>query len=761
MVGKNPDSDFDFSFAERLASRGWLFTSHALNLVAQGGHGKDVAGLTFNEIRAMRSEQYPVIGAKTGVPLPDGYYSLIIDADGIGIADWLDTQYPSTFGKTLKTQGSKPAHFYFEVDGCPDSSVVDLVVDKNTRTRAVDVLSTGKMAVMPPSQHRKTKKSYRILRDALPLRVRWRDIEQALTHLVIEKNLYWSHLDNLNKMMREVKESRDVSAIEVKRKMNLFDLGLRPGLQSCPLPGHKNGDKHPSLSVKSDGSVFNCFSHHGGGDIFTWIMLRDGYGFRDALRSLAEKTGVRMDAVPRPDPGVVHDYDAELEEIAICVEDPKEARNISSRLRVLFAKWLCAEYHFATMEDTRSIYHYDGGIYLPHGEEKIEAFIEEKLSGCGLEKFATTGLVREVIAAVKRKTFIQRRIFDNHDIIVFEDMILDTRMMEMRQHSPDIKSFVKLPVRYDENATCPEFERFQSEILGEKDRLVMQEIFGYCLLKDYRFQKFFMFHGDGDNGKGQTIKVLTSLLGKENISGVSLQKIGNVADRFSVGFLYNKLANIVGDMPATAMESTGVLKMLTGGDMLESEEKGKPPIRFENYAKIICSANELPATPDDTPAFWRRLVVIPFSVKIQKEKRVSSLGEKIWEKESSGILNWALVGLRRLLAQNGFTQNMDAEETKRQYILRSKNVQAFIEENIEPAQGIETDKDDVYNRYRLWCADLLISPQSARWFWREFRQFCPYQYIETQPRKDDGSRRRVLIGVILKENGPLLDQKIL
>jgi len=146
------------------------------------------------------------------------------------------------------------------------------------------------MAVMPPSPHRKTGKAYRILRDADPLFIPWKELEAALIQAVIEHGYTWSRKERSES---EKKVVGDGLSDEIKRRITLFDLGLKQGLQPCPLPGHKHGDQNPSLSVKDDGSVFNCFAQHGGGDVFNWIMLRDGCDFKTALQILADRADVK------------------------------------------------------------------------------------------------------------------------------------------------------------------------------------------------------------------------------------------------------------------------------------------------------------------------------------------------------------------------------------------------------------------------------------------------------------------------------------
>src|SRR5918992_2256107 len=112
-----------------------------------------------------------------------------------------------------------------------------------------------------------------------------------------------NHLTSADAPARGSSEISTSSGIvaEIKSKLPVADVvgetvslkragSVHKGL--CPF----HAEKTPSFIVTPERETWHCFGCGEHGDIFTFVMRRDGLDFREALARLAERTGVELSA---------------------------------------------------------------------------------------------------------------------------------------------------------------------------------------------------------------------------------------------------------------------------------------------------------------------------------------------------------------------------------------------------------------------------------------------------------------------------------
>jgi len=355
-------------------------------------------------------------------------------------------------------------------------------------------------------------------------------------------------------------------------------------------------------------------------------------------------------------------------------------------------------YHFLTTYDNAEIYIYNGGTYEPKGEQIIKELVEQFLGDETKEHYKN-----EVYGYIRDKNYKDRGIFTTPThLINLENGIYDIKKKKLLEHNPEYYFLQQLPIIYNKNTKIKKTKQFFKQILKTDDIKRIQEIFGYCLYRDYHIQKGFMFTGEGANGKSTTLNLLKTMLGNQNVSSVSLQEL--CENRFAASNLYNKLANIYPDLPDKTLTKTGMFKILTGGDNISAEQKFKDYFNFINYAKLIFSANKIPEAKDDTSAFFRRWEFINFPNTFYGEKCDPKILSKLTDdKEISGLFNWSIIGLNRLLKNGCFSYSLAVDEMREKYTRLSSPIASFVMDCLEIQPQKYVLKDDLYACFIEYC----------------------------------------------------------
>ena len=90
--------------------------------------------------------------------------------------------------------------------------------------------------------------------------------------------------------------------------------------------------------------------------------------------------------------------------------------------------------------------------------------------------------------------------------------------------------------------------------------------------------------------------------------------------------------------------------------------------------------------------------------------------------ELSGVFNWVLDGLQRLLKQKRFTQSAAVDAALQQYRTRSDSVRSYLEEHgLQPSVDAHKPLKDIYTAYTVHCKESGSHPCALRTFAERMR----------------------------------------
>jgi len=377
------------------------------------------------------------------------------------------------------------------------------------------------------------------------------------------------------------------------------------------------------------------------------------------------------------------------------------------------------------------IYLYNGTFWNELDKETFQKFLGEAAEKMGVSVFSARyfqfreKLYKQFLGTsyLEPKSPLADKVLINLQNGTFEISSVGTQLRPFNR--ADFLTY-QLPFEYNPNAEAPIFKKYLNKVLPDKDcQKVLAEYLGFVFIKHgsnrLKEEKALILYGTGANGKSVFFEIVSALLGDENTSNYSLQSLTNDNGYFRAK-LANKLVNYGSEINGK-LESS-IFKQLVSGEPVEARLPYGQPFTLKQYAKLIFNCNELPKDVEHTNAYFRRFLIIPFEVTIQPKEQDKELHIKIIEKELSGVFNWVLDGLNRLLKQKRFTHCEAVTKAVEQYKNQSDSVRLFIDENgYEKSPTEHRLIKELYIAYRTFCLEDGYKPVSKSNFIKRLSGF--------------------------------------
>jgi len=284
--------------------------------------------------------------------------------------------------------------------------------------------------------------------------------------------------------------------------------------------------------------------------------------------------------------------------------------------------------------------------------------------------------------------------------------------VNMRDHARDDLFFYVLGYCYDPLAECPQWHSYLERVLPDPTaQQLLAEFLGYCLMHHHRYEKMLWLYGPGQNGKSTALTVIEWLFGSQNVCYLSLENLTN--DEKKRAMFEHKLLNISSETGRDINAS--VMKQMVSGESLTVEQKYQNPRHITDYGKVIAATNQMPRA-ENTPAFFRRSLILPFEQTISEAEKDIHLPEKL-RTELSGILNWIIKALVGLMNRQAFIVCESAERVLNEYKLESDNVMLFAKEMVEPCESL-TKGNDLLMAYQNFCNTSGLRPTGRNNFFK-------------------------------------------
>ncbi len=274
---------------------------------------------------------------------------------------------------------------------------------------------------------------------------------------------------------------------------------------------------------------------------------------------------------------------------------------------------------------------------------------------------------------------------------------------------------------------------------------MLQDWFGYCLTADTRQQKILLIVGPKRSGKGTIAHVIANMIGKDNVAAPTL---ASLSLNFGLEPLIGKPLAIVSDARLGGRSDQAAISerllSISGEDLLTIDRKYRCPWTGKLPTRFMLLTNELLGINDVSGALTGRFIVLVLE-KSFYGREDPTLRERLLG-ELPGILNWSLIGYRRLRERGFFTQPASSKETIEALETLGSPITAFIRERCRVAPGLSVAVAVIYRTWQSWCAaNGRKEPGTVQTFGRDLQ--AAYPSIKMARPRDGEDRVRTYVGV--------------
>lgn len=274
-------------------------------------------------------------------------------------------------------------------------------------------------------------------------------------------------------------------------------------------------------------------------------------------------------------------------------------------------------------------------------------------------------------------------------------------------------------------------------------RHLLEEVVGYCLYRRNELGKAFILTGEKSNGKSTFMDMVKTVLGENNIAALDLKELG---ERFKTAEMFGKLANIGDDIGDEFIANAAVFKKLVTGDRLNVERKGQNPFDFNNYSKLLFSANNIPriGKGKDSAAILRRLVIIPFEARFSRDDPDFHPFIKYDLRQQDSIeylIQLGIQGLKRVLLNQKFTESEKVQSELDEYEENNNPVIGFFK-SIEREEIENEPTNQVYKQYQEYCIVNSLQALSNIEFSKQVKKYFDFEVVDKRVK---GKKCRIFI----------------
>lgn len=419
---------------------------------------------------------------------------------------------------------------------------------------------------------------------------------------------------------------------------------------------------------------------------------------------------------------------------------------------------------FFKIDDDDVLYVYNGMYY----EEMQEATLLELIITV-LER-ANVGIVYQTSSVRVIKEYVLNRLKGDERCkyrpdrryVCFRNGVFDLKTMKLNEFDIKYKTDIILDFDYVSDARSPLWDRVLAQTIPDESmRETFHQYCGCFLAKrdEYKIEYITFVVGEGQNGKSIICKAIVNMFGPSVASSYSPEQLFKSKQmEYHLADVNGKILNYCDDVSNKDFSGGDFKAFVSGGEFTGRHPYSERPTKVTKVPLMLCCANKIPPTTDDTEGYFRRFLIILAPNHIDDRDKDPMLEMKLRDAEvKSAIFNWILEGYKSFIANDGKIEIAGAvKEVVEEMKANSNSLRRWIdtmgyvaaEPDSPKAPGWKSLKEWV-TEYINYCKDWGETPRSRSAVTEQFKKMGAvsgrrsdgvWYYLEVAPTETVGPR---------------------
>lgn len=311
------------------------------------------------------------------------------------------------------------------------------------------------------------------------------------------------------------------------------------------------------------------------------------------------------------------------------------------------------------MDEDEQLYVFNG-MYYEHMSEntllQIVISVMEKMNVGIVYQTGSAKIIKDYVMDTLKGTERCRFVADRR-YVCFTNGVFDLVDMKLKPFDIKYKTDIVLDFAYIADAKSALWDSVLAQTVPDENmRETLHQFCGCFLVKreEYKVEYICFVVGEGQNGKSIICKAVVNMLGPAVASSYNPEQLFKSSQRdYHLANVNGKIVNYCDEVSNKDFSGGDFKQFVSGAEFIGRHPYSQKPTKVNKIPLMLCCANSIPPTTDDTEGYFRRFLIILAPNHIDDRDKDPMLEMKLKAPEvKAAIFNWVLEGYK-IFIQNG------------------------------------------------------------------------------------------------------------